>query len=245
MVVRSSARTMVPSARPLRTAEGAGEVRVGRRSGARRSAALPAGREVERAAERAVGERQPSGEPARVGAQVAARMRAAGIERGDGDHRRRFVRQQDLPVAGERPELRAAAGAIIEARRGRSRAAGASRVMPSASLGRSRNMSILGRSIWPSRTSFSGPYFACRPAATMWKVPSLEALARARQPQLGRIELEVGEMDDPVAAALEVGRERRQPAGQVAEEAVVEPAHPGLAGADDVGAVTVRRRERP
>ena len=50
----------------------------------------------------------------------------------------------------------------------------------------------------------------------------------ARQPQLGRIELQVGEMEDPVGRPLEVGLEPRQAAGQLAEEAVVEPPHPGL-----------------
>jgi len=33
----------------------------------------------------------------------------------------------------------------------------------------------------------------------------LEPLASARQPQLGRKDLQVGEMDDPVVAALEIG----------------------------------------
>ncbi len=46
-------------------------------------------------------------------------------------------------------------------------------------------------------------------------------------------------MDDPVIAALEVRRQRRQPAGEVAEEAVVEPPYPCLCGADDMRAVVV------
>ena len=79
----------MPSARPLRTAKAPGklaplavEMRVD-------PLRLPGRREIERAAERAVGERQPAGEAARIGAQIAAGVRAAGIERGDGDDRRR------------------------------------------------------------------------------------------------------------------------------------------------------------
>ena len=68
----------------------------------------------------------------------------------------------------------------------------------------------------------------------------LEALARARQPQLGRIELEVGEMDDAVVAALEIGGQRREPAREAPEEAVVEAADPGLGGSDDMAALVVR-----
>ena len=89
-----------------------------------------------------------------------------------------LVRQQDLAVAGERPEPRAAAGAIVEAGRGRHRAAAASSLMPSASLGRSRNRSSRGRSICPSRTSLSGPYFACRPRRDDVEGAVAEALAR-------------------------------------------------------------------
>src|SRR4051812_28804469 len=44
-------------------------------------------------------------------------------------------------------------------------------------------------------------------------------------------------MDDAVVAALEIGRERRQPAGEVAEKAVVEPSDPGLCGANDMAAL--------
>ena len=47
-------------------------------------------------------------------------------------------------------------------------------------------------------------------------------------------------MDDAVVAALEVGLEPRQAAGQVAEEAVVEPPHPRLALADDARAIAAR-----
>ena len=46
-------------------------------------------------------------------------MRAASIEAGDGDHRRRVVRQKDLAGAGEGAEPRAAVRAVIVPRRGR------------------------------------------------------------------------------------------------------------------------------
>ena len=62
-------------------------------------------REIERAAERAVGKRQPAGKAARIGAQVAAGVSPAGVERGDGDDRRGVVRQQDPPVLVKGPSL--------------------------------------------------------------------------------------------------------------------------------------------
>ena len=49
-------------------------------------------------------------------------------------------------------------------------------------------------------------------------------------------------MEDAVIAALEIGLEPRQAAGQIAEEAVVEPPHPGLALADDPRALAARPR---
>ena len=124
------------------------------------------------------------------------------------------VRQQDLAVAGERPEPRAAAGAIIEAGRGRIE----QQVHRRGCRARRWAGRGTGRAA-AARYGRRGPASAGRispagPRATMWKVPSLEALARARQPQLGRIELQVGEMDDAVVAALEVGGQRRQAAGQ-------------------------------
>src|SRR4051794_12492040 len=67
-----------------------------------------------------------------------------------------------------------------------------------------------------------------------------EALASSREPKLGRIELQVREMDDAVRPAFEVRRQPWQPAGQALEEAVVEPPDPRLAGADDMTAVTIR-----
>src|SRR5205814_1785369 len=60
----------------------------------------------------------------------------------------------------------------------------------------------------------------------------VQALAGTRKPQFGRNDLKLGEMDDPVAATLEVGGQRRQAAGEALEEAVVEAADPGLGGAD-------------
>src|SRR5689334_21570500 len=50
-------------------------------------------------------------------------------------------------------------------------------------------------------------------------------------------------MDDPVIAALEVGRQRRQPSGELAEEAVVEAAHPGLRRARDMTALVAGARD--
>src|SRR4051794_5518641 len=67
-----------------------------------------------------------------------------------------------------------------------------------------------------------------------------EALPGARQPQFWRIDLQVRELDDAVIAALEAGGQRREPAGQVAEKAVVEPPDPSLGGADNMAALVVR-----
>ena len=109
----------MPSARPLRTAKAPGKLALLAVRWASIRCAARDRREIERAGKRAVGERQPSEETARVGAEPAARMRPTRVERGDRDHRRRIVRKQDLAVAGERPQLRSAARAIIEPRRGR------------------------------------------------------------------------------------------------------------------------------
>ena len=49
-------------------------------------------------------------------------------------------------------------------------------------------------------------------------------------------------MEDAVIAALKVGGQPRQAAGQPGEEAVVEPPHPGLRLADDPRALAARPR---
>ena len=164
----------------------------------------------------AAGERQPAGEAAGIGAQIAARSACR-------RHRARRWRsiarppfgQQDPAVAGERPEPRAAAGAIIEAGRGRHRAAGACRARPSASLGRSSSRSS-ARPLDPAVEDqlAAGRISPAARVATMWKVPSRLRWPAPRQPQLGRVELQVGEVDDAVVAALEVGLEPRQAAGR-------------------------------
>src|SRR5438874_8039274 len=60
----------------------------------------------------------------------------------------------------------------------------------------------------------------------------LEADPCTRQPEPGREYLQICKVDDPVIAALEIGGERRQAAGEALEKAVVEAADPGLGGAD-------------
>jgi len=54
------------------------------------------------------------------------------------------------------------------------------------------------------------------------------ANALSRQAQLGRIELQVGKVQDAVIPTLEVGGQPRQPTSQTREEYVVEPPDPGL-----------------
>ncbi len=49
-----------------------------------------------------------------------------------------------------------------------------------------------------------------------------QPLPRPRQPQLGRIELEVGEVDDSIIPALEAGCQRRKATAEIAKETVVE-----------------------
>src|SRR4030095_2333347 len=72
-----------------------------------------------------------------------------------------------------------------------------------------------------------------RPARLDQEGAVLPPDALARQSQLGRIKLEVFQVQYAVGAALEVGCEARQAAGQRGEEAVVEPPDPGLRLADD------------
>ena len=81
------------------------------------------------------------------------------------------------------------------------------------------------------------PVFRLPPAAVDVEGAVAAALAAARQPELGRIELQVGEMEDAVGAALQVGLDPRQAAGEAGEEAVVEPPDPGLGRADDARAL--------
>ena len=77
--------------------------------------------------------------------------------------------------------------------------------MPSASLGRSSSRSSLRPLDMPVEDQLQRPVFRL-PARTRrcGRCRRLKRCARARQPQLGRIELQVGEMDDAVVAALEV-----------------------------------------
>ncbi len=105
---------------PAADREGPGEVHVVGDQVRVDALRLPSRRKIERAAKSAVCEHQLACEAAGVRAQIAARMRPAGIERGDGDYRAAVRRQQDSAAAGERAELRPARRAIVEARRGRS-----------------------------------------------------------------------------------------------------------------------------
>src|SRR5262249_28207903 len=69
-----------------------------------------------------------------------------------------------------------------------------------------------------------------------------EALTRARQPQLRRVELQVAEVDNSVIPPLDVRSEPGQSARELTEKAVVEPANPRLGGADNMGTFVVRPR---
>ena len=68
--------------------------------------------------------------------------------------------------------------------------------------------------------------------------------ARARQAQVARIKLQIGEMQHAVGGPLEIGGQPRQAAGQVGEEAVVEPPHPGLGLAEHPRLAACRRGRR-
>ena len=200
---------------------------------------LPRRREVERAGQRSVGEQQAAPEAAGQGGQAAGRVRAAGIERGNGDRRRRTIRQQDLAVGGEWTQPRAAAGAVIVAR--------GDRIEQQAHVGDAHRLVRTGEQQVDLRSldmavedQLERAVFGLAAAGDDVEGAVLQPLAGAGQPQLGRIELQVGEVDNAVAAALEVGGQRRQAAGQVAEEAIVETADPRLAGADDVRALPAR-----
>src|SRR5436305_14920159 len=72
------------------------------------------------------------------------------------------------------------------------------------------------------------PVFRLPPAGVDVEAAVLEPSPRSREPQFGGKYLQVGEMDDAVAAALQVGGEPWQSAGEALEEAVVEAANPGL-----------------
>ncbi len=200
---------------------------------------LARGGEIERPAERSVGEGQPSGEPVRVGAQVAAGMRTAGVEGRDRDHRRPVAGNENSAVAGEGAELRAAVRAIVEACRGRGQ----------KQAHRPESERVVGafeEEIEPRPLDSAvedhpyRPVFRLAPARDDVEGAVAEALPAAREPQLRRIELQVGEVDDAVIAAFEVGGERGQPAGQLAKKAVVEPPDPCPGRADDVAALVVR-----
>ncbi len=159
-VVRSSARMIVPSARPAADRESAREARV-----------VGGQMRVDPLRLPPTGEKSsvpPSVPPASVRRPVkppgserrsSARVRAAGIERCDGDHRRPPVRQQDLAVAGERPELRSAAGAIVEAGRGRIEQQLHRRGCRASRWGGRGTGRACGRSICPSSDQLQRPVF--------------------------------------------------------------------------------------
>ncbi len=118
-VVRSSARMMVPSSCPLWTANAPGKFALSGRQMRVDPLRARDRREVERSPECAAGQCQSSGEPTRIGTKIAARMRAAGVEGRNGDGCSPVRRQQDLAVAGEGTQLRAATRPIIETCRSR------------------------------------------------------------------------------------------------------------------------------
>ena len=188
--------------------------------------------EAERPAEPA-GHRQLSGEPAGIGSQVAMRGRPRDIQAGDRNRRPAPMRQQDPPVRRERPEFRSASGAIIKpvfARIERQ-----PHVADPHRLIRAGQQQVDMRPLDPpvedhlDRTIFGLP-------SDRFDVERLVAApdARAGQPQLGRVKLEIGEVQHPVAASFEVGGEMRQAAGQAGKETVVEPSHPRLGLAHDM-----------
>ena len=74
------------------------------------------GSEGEFAVEAAAGDCQSAGEAARVGPQIAARRRAADVERGDRDGRAAALGQENPSVSCKRPKARTAVRSVIETR---------------------------------------------------------------------------------------------------------------------------------
>src|SRR3954454_21103016 len=154
-------------------------------------------------------------------------MRAPRVQAGDSDDRGCVVGQQNLPGAGEWAEARTATGAIIVTRwrwvEREMHRADAQRL-----VGARQEDVEPGPLDLPVENELERPVFGLPPARIDMEAAVLEPSPRSREPQLGGNYLQIGKMDDAVAAALQVCGERRQTAGQALEEAVVEAAHPGL-----------------
>src|SRR5579872_3112363 len=199
---------------------------------------LPSRREIERAADRARRKRQPTKKAPWYRFEISDGTRAAGIEHVDGDHSRSVVRQEDPPIADERPQSRPTTGPI--------------RISVIRRIKRQFHGAQAKRIAWPVKTQVE-PWPLDMPIEhhLHWSELRLTSggcdversvskpLSPAAKPELGRIKLQVGQMDGPVIPALQTGGHRRKAACKALEEAVVEAADPRLGAASHVAAVAI------
>src|SRR6185369_8773844 len=139
-------------------------------------------------------------------------------------------------VARERSELGSARCTIIEP--------GRSRIEQEAHRANAqRIVRMIEQNIEPRTLDMTvehqlhGSVFRLMPGRDDMEGAIAEAFPSSGQPQLGRIELQVGETYDAVIAAFEIGCERRQSSRELAEETVVEASYPGLGRTYDVASV--------
>ena len=169
---------------------------------------------------------------ARIGPERAPCRGSRDVERGDRNRRPPAPGQQYLAIRRERPEPRLAIGAISETCRRRieeqPHVADAERLV--GPLEEQLNLWPLDPPIKPDPQR---AILRLCPARFDQECPVLAPDAPPRQPELGRIELEVGEMENAVIAPRKIGGQPRQPAGQPGKECIVEPPDPRLGLADD------------
>ncbi len=180
--------------------------------------------EAELAPERAA-YRKLTGEAVRVGAKVAARDRSGDIQCGDRDDRGVAPGQQDSAVGRKPSEPRAAIGAIVEARRSRIKRQ-PQIADPHLLIRAWQEQFDLGPLDPPVQNQLEQPIFRLPPAGLDVERPVAAADARSAEPQLGRIELEIGKSQEAIGGSLEIGRDSRQATGQAGEKSIVETPHP-------------------
>ena len=210
----------------------AGKGRIGKRQMRLDPLVLALRREQQAPVNPAPGQIEHAAKPARITPQRAMRTRPRNLERGNCNRRPPAMRQQDLPVRRERPEPRLAARAIIEPRRAwhqrQPHIADPERVIGASEQQLDRRPLDMPVEHHPER-----PVLGLAPGGLDMEGPVLAPITLPRQPQFGRIELQVRQVQNPVLAPHQIGGQPRQAPHQRGEEAVVEPPHPRLRLADD------------